>query len=353
MLTLSSGTKNRSRRVPGSGARILTVTYGAPQHLEVSTARRRGRSRRPCRDTTRRARARPGRSSRGRIRRNSRCASRATSARDRSVLLNSQAIDSDVSTRSIRTPRFDVPGDLLGGREERVGERDDAHRDGQSQDDSWGGRSRRARRCRAGSGEARRGPECCRACRRRSRIRRTAVSRAAATRTRAARGGGARVAVAHLREVRLDQRQELRIQKLRERRPVREHRCIIQSDGDELVRGGGDSLWIGRGARRVRGARAPRAPDARHAGRVRDRRALSLHPLPWASSPSPGPPRAGPARSSPQPAGSSWPGILIFSGSLYVLSVSGIRWLGAITPIGGLCMIAGWALLAVVALRTS
>ena len=36
-------------------------------------------------------------------------------------------------------------------------------------------------------------------------------------------------------------------------------------------------------------------------------------------------------------------GIFIFSGSLYVLSIGGIRWLGAITPIGGLCMIAGWA----------
>ena len=44
-------------------------------------------------------------------------------------------------------------------------------------------------------------------------------------------------------------------------------------------------------------------------------------------------------------------GIVIFSGSLYLLSVSGIRWLGAITPIGGVCMIAGWALLAVAALR--
>lgn len=46
-------------------------------------------------------------------------------------------------------------------------------------------------------------------------------------------------------------------------------------------------------------------------------------------------------------------GIFIFSGSLYVLSIGGIRWLGAITPIGGLCMIAGWALLAVAALRAS
>ncbi|QHL86198.1 DUF423 domain-containing protein [Nibribacter ruber] len=35
-------------------------------------------------------------------------------------------------------------------------------------------------------------------------------------------------------------------------------------------------------------------------------------------------------------------GILIFSGSLYILSVTGITWLGAITPIGGLFMIAGW-----------
>lgn len=39
-------------------------------------------------------------------------------------------------------------------------------------------------------------------------------------------------------------------------------------------------------------------------------------------------------------------GILIFSGSLYLLVFSGVRWLGAITPIGGVAMIAGWALLA-------
>src|SRR4051812_47098939 len=36
-------------------------------------------------------------------------------------------------------------------------------------------------------------------------------------------------------------------------------------------------------------------------------------------------------------------GIVIFSGSLYVLAVTNIRWLGAITPIGGLCFLAGWA----------
>lgn len=36
-------------------------------------------------------------------------------------------------------------------------------------------------------------------------------------------------------------------------------------------------------------------------------------------------------------------GIVIFSGSLYVLSISGIRWLGAITPIGGVAFMIGWA----------
>lgn len=39
-------------------------------------------------------------------------------------------------------------------------------------------------------------------------------------------------------------------------------------------------------------------------------------------------------------------GIILFSGSLYLLALTGIAVLGAITPIGGLCFIAGWALLA-------
>jgi len=42
-------------------------------------------------------------------------------------------------------------------------------------------------------------------------------------------------------------------------------------------------------------------------------------------------------------------GSLIFSGSLYTLSLTGLRWLGAITPIGGLAMLAGWLALAVAA----
>jgi uncharacterized membrane protein YgdD (TMEM256/DUF423 family) len=36
-------------------------------------------------------------------------------------------------------------------------------------------------------------------------------------------------------------------------------------------------------------------------------------------------------------------GILIFSGSLYAMALINLRWLGAITPIGGLCFLAGWA----------
>ena len=38
-------------------------------------------------------------------------------------------------------------------------------------------------------------------------------------------------------------------------------------------------------------------------------------------------------------------GIVVFSGSLYILSLTGIRWLGAITPIGGLAFLAGWAIM--------
>ncbi|HAQ19812.1 MAG TPA: DUF423 domain-containing protein [Prolixibacteraceae bacterium] len=40
-------------------------------------------------------------------------------------------------------------------------------------------------------------------------------------------------------------------------------------------------------------------------------------------------------------------GIILFSGSLYVLSISGVKILGAITPIGGLSFVAGWIFLAI------
>ena len=58
-------------------------------------------------------------------------------------------------------------------------------------------------------------------------------------------------------------------------------------------------------------------------------------------------------------AASRWPGTLVvtsgwlfvvgtvlFSGSLYLLSLTGMRWLGAITPLGGLAFLAGWLCLA-------
>ena len=44
-------------------------------------------------------------------------------------------------------------------------------------------------------------------------------------------------------------------------------------------------------------------------------------------------------------------GIILFSVSLYALSVSGIRWLGAITPLGGVAFVTAWLLLAVAVLR--
>ncbi len=46
-------------------------------------------------------------------------------------------------------------------------------------------------------------------------------------------------------------------------------------------------------------------------------------------------------------------GIVLFSGSLYLLAITGIRWIGAFTPIGGLAMIAGWVTLAFSGLRAA
>jgi uncharacterized membrane protein YgdD (TMEM256/DUF423 family) len=44
-------------------------------------------------------------------------------------------------------------------------------------------------------------------------------------------------------------------------------------------------------------------------------------------------------------------GIVFFSGSLYVLSISGIKWLGAITPLGGLAFLLGWLFIIIAAIR--
>lgn len=46
-------------------------------------------------------------------------------------------------------------------------------------------------------------------------------------------------------------------------------------------------------------------------------------------------------------------GMVLFSGSLYLLALSGIKWFGPITPLGGLCFIVGWGLLLVASLKGS
>lgn len=43
-------------------------------------------------------------------------------------------------------------------------------------------------------------------------------------------------------------------------------------------------------------------------------------------------------------------GIVLFSGSLYAMTLTGARWLGAVTPLGGLCLLAGWLAVTVAAL---
>ncbi len=44
-------------------------------------------------------------------------------------------------------------------------------------------------------------------------------------------------------------------------------------------------------------------------------------------------------------------GTLMFSGSLYALAMDGPRWLGPVTPLGGLCFLIGWSLLAIAGWR--
>jgi len=46
-------------------------------------------------------------------------------------------------------------------------------------------------------------------------------------------------------------------------------------------------------------------------------------------------------------------GIVIFSGSLYLLALTGMHWLGAITPVGGVSLLAGWLWLAIAATRSN
>lgn len=67
--------------------------------------------------------------------------------------------------------------------------------------------------------------------------------------------------------------------------------------------------------------------------------ALALLAVAWGATRWPG----------PQVVAAGWAftaGIVIFSGSLYLLVLTGVRWLGAITPVGGVAFLLGWALLA-------
>jgi uncharacterized membrane protein YgdD (TMEM256/DUF423 family) len=57
---------------------------------------------------------------------------------------------------------------------------------------------------------------------------------------------------------------------------------------------------------------------------------------------------AGPAANA---AGFFLAGILLFSGSLYLLALTGVRWFGLVTPFGGVCFLIGWGLLVLAATR--
>ncbi|MEM6729982.1 MAG: DUF423 domain-containing protein [Myxococcota bacterium] len=72
--------------------------------------------------------------------------------------------------------------------------------------------------------------------------------------------------------------------------------------------------------------------------------ALALVGVAWAASRSPG-------LAASVAGWAMTVGIIVFSGSLYVLALSGARWLGAATPLGGLAFIVGWLALAVSAWR--
>lgn len=67
--------------------------------------------------------------------------------------------------------------------------------------------------------------------------------------------------------------------------------------------------------------------------------ALALLAVAWVASRWPG----------PAASAAGWlfvAGIVLFSGSLYLLALTGHRWLGAVTPLGGLCFLGGWLALA-------
>ncbi|HVB38111.1 MAG TPA: DUF423 domain-containing protein [Vicinamibacterales bacterium] len=73
--------------------------------------------------------------------------------------------------------------------------------------------------------------------------------------------------------------------------------------------------------------------------------ALALFAVAWAVARWPG---------AALPVAAGWlfvAGTILFSGSLYLLATSGVAWLGAVTPLGGLAFLAGWTCLAVFGLK--
>jgi uncharacterized membrane protein YgdD (TMEM256/DUF423 family) len=102
-------------------------------------------------------------------------------------------------------------------------------------------------------------------------------------------------------------------------------------------------IAVAAGAFGAHALRARLAPDLLTAfetgARYQMYHALALFVVAWASNHWPGMPMRA----------AGWlfiGGTLLFSGSLYLLALTGARWLGAITPLGGLLFLAGWAALA-------
>ena len=102
-------------------------------------------------------------------------------------------------------------------------------------------------------------------------------------------------------------------------------------------------MAVAAGAFGAHGLRARLGPESlaifETAARYQMYHALGLFAVSWAVSRWPG----------ILPQWSGWlfvAGTLLFSGSLYALALTGLRWLGAITPLGGVAFLAGWLCLA-------
>lgn len=107
-------------------------------------------------------------------------------------------------------------------------------------------------------------------------------------------------------------------------------------------------IAVAAGAFGAHGLRTRLAPDLlavfETGARYQMYHALALLGCAWAVTRWPG----------PWPARAGWlfiVGTIVFSGSLYALALSGVRWLGAITPLGGVAFLAGWACLLLGAVR--